>query len=261
MFFPWLRRKIQQNNTILCVGLDPPLDLSEDLSAFGHKLLDASADLACCCKPNIAFYEARGERGWRALRETIAHAHAADLPVILDCKRGDVGSTAEAYAAAAYGELDADAVTLSPYLGIDGIRPFLRPGKGIFVLCRTSNPSSEDLQTLETGGEPLYAAVARRALAWLADREAGLVVGAMSAGPVSEIRRLAPAAWFLMPGLGAQGGDLEAIRAGVTADGLGVIAPVSRAISSDPDPRARCRALRDELNHARRGPGAHRSGV
>jgi len=189
--------------------------------------------------------------GFAALRDTIRHAHEADLPVILDCKRGDVGSTASAYAHAAYELLEADAVTLSPYLGEDSIHPFRAPGKGIFVVCSTSNPTGAELQDAALAREPLYAHVARRALTWLQDREPGLVVGAVRPEPVRLIRELAPEAWFLMPGLGAQGGSLEVIRAGLTPGGLGVIVPVSRGIQASPNPTAASRALAAELNGIR----------
>ena len=252
MFFPWLERTIRQNDSVLCVGLDPPLDLAEDLSSYGRRILDATHRLSCCCKPNSAFYEARGPAGLEVLGRTIAYAHEAGLPVILDCKRGDIGNTAEAYAHAAFVALGADAVTLSPYLGEDGVRPFARAGgKGIFVLCRTSNPSGAELQCLDCAGEPLYRVVARRASAWIGGGAVGLVMGATFVEPIAEIRRLLPSVWFLIPGIGAQGGSMDAVRAGATPEGTGVVVNVSRGIGGDADPAARASEVRDELNRAR----------
>jgi orotidine 5'-phosphate decarboxylase subfamily 2 len=252
MFYSWLSRKIRENDSILCVGLDPPLDLAEDLESFGRRIVDATAELACCCKPNSAFFEARGAAGWEALARTIAYAHAADLPVILDCKRADIGNTAEAYAHAAFVTLGADAVTVNPYLGADGIAPFARAeGKGIFVLCRTSNPSGPELQALECDGEPLYRIVARHAVSWAGGGAVGLVMGATFVEPIAEIRRLLPSVWFLIPGIGAQGGSMEAVRAGVNRDGSGVLVNVSRLIIADPDPASRAAEVRASLNRHR----------
>lgn len=252
MFFSWLERTIRQNDSVLCVGLDPPLDLAEDLDSYGRRIIDATHRLACCCKPNSAFYEARGPSGLEALGRTIAFAHDAGLPVILDCKRGDIGNTAEAYAHAAYVSLGADAVTLSPYLGEDGVRPFARAGeKGIFVLCRTSNPSGPELQSLDCGGEPLYRVVARRASGWIGGGAVGLVMGATFVEPIAEIRRMLGSIWFLIPGIGAQGGSMEAVRAGATPDGMGVVVNVSRGIAAEADPAARAAEYREALNRHR----------
>jgi orotidine 5'-phosphate decarboxylase subfamily 2 len=225
--------------------------MTEDLVGFGERILDATASRVCCCKPNAAFYEARGAQGWEALGRTIEYAHAAGLPVILDVKRADVGSTAEAHAHAAFRHLGADAVTVNPYLGEDGVRPFVVPGRGVFVLCRTSNPTSGELQALDCGGEPLYRFVARCASRWLSGGVVGLVVGATYPDVVAEIRGMLPNAWFLLPGLGAQGGSLAAVERGVDGDGVGVVASVSRAIIADTNPAARAEALRLALNRAR----------
>jgi len=254
MFFTWLERKIRENQSVLCVGLDPSLELAEGLEAFGRRIIDATRTTVCCYKPNSAFYEARGGPGLEALRRTIEYAHQTDLPVILDCKRADVGSTAEAYAYAAFVNLGADAVTLNPYLGEDGVAPFAREGdKGIFVLCRTSNPSGSEIQALECAGEPLYRVVARRAAAWAAGRPVGLVMGATFLEPIADIRAMLPHAWFLIPGIGAQGGSMEAVRRGSTTEGTGVVVNVSRHVIGDADPRRRAAELRDELNRHRVG--------
>jgi orotidine 5'-phosphate decarboxylase subfamily 2 len=254
MFYTWLERTIREHSSILCVGLDPPLDLGEDLASFGRRILDATARNACCCKPNSAFYEARGAAGIEALGKTIRHAHDLGLPVILDCKRSDIGNTAEAYARAAFDTLGADAVTVSPYLGADGVAPFISvPGKGVFVLCRTSNPGSSEIQTLDCGGEPLYRVVARCASAWASGAPIGLVMGATFPDAVADIRRLLPNVWFLIPGIGAQGGGVEVVRAGAAAGGGGVVVNVSRGIIADSDPAARAAEMREALNRAREG--------
>ena len=252
MFWTRLERRIRETRSVLCIGLDPPLDLGEELEAFGRRSIDSAGEAACCVKPNSAFYEARGASGIEALRRTIEHAHVCGLPVILDCKRADVGSTAEAYAHAAFAVHRADAVTLNPYLGADGIAPFTRDeSKGIFVLCRTSNPSASELQELPCGGEPLYRVVARKAAEWAAGRPVGLVMGATFLEPIADIRRRMASAWFLIPGIGAQGGSMEAVRLGAAVGGGGVVVNVSRHIIGDPDPGSRARELRDEINRHR----------
>ncbi len=215
-------------------------------------------------KPNIAFYEALGAAGMEVLRATLA-AIPGDVPVILDAKRGDIGSTAAAYAAACFEDLKVDAVTLSPYLGRDSIAPFARyQDKGLFVLCHTSNPSADEFQALEIAdwrsldrepNQPLYIHVARAAVAW--SPNVGLVVGATFPGAVAHVRAAAPAAWFLIPGIGAQGGDLEAtLAAGLRRDGMGVVINASRSIANIGDPRRAAREMRDAINAARRRAAA-----
>ncbi|HYN88886.1 MAG TPA: orotidine-5'-phosphate decarboxylase, partial [Ardenticatenaceae bacterium] len=160
-FFDNVRTLQTSFDTVLCLGLDPRPSLFRDedraaenpLLAWSRRLITATADTLCCVKPNAAFYLAHGQAGWQALKGTIAHVREMGLPVLLDAKYGDIGSTAEAYAVAAFHELQADAVTLSPYLGRDGVDPFLRwPRVGVFVLCHTSNPSAGDFQSLEVFG-------------------------------------------------------------------------------------------------------------
>ena len=253
-FFERVAERQERLNTPLCVGLDPrpawftPEDhaTGNPWLAWGRRLLDAVAEYACCVKPNIAFYEAGGLEALDALRQTIAHAHALGLPVLLDAKRGDIGSTADAYARACYEWLDADAVTLSPYLGEDAVRPFLQdPRRAVFVLCHTSNPAARDVQTLPVYGRPLYEHVARTATAW-SDR-VGLVVGATYPDAVARVRALAPDAWLLLPGVGAQGGDPVAT---LHAARRRAIVPVSRAIAAAKDPLNAARTLRDTLRNA-----------
>lgn len=253
-FFERVAQRQADLQTVLCVGLDPrPAWFTPDdhatgnpWLAWGRRLLDAVAEYACCVKPNIAFYEAGGIEALDALRQTIAYAHSLGLPVLLDAKRGDIGSTAEAYARACYEWLDADAVTLSPYLGEDAVRPFLQdPRRAVFVLCHTSNPSAHTVQTLPVYGRPLYEHVARLATAW--SERVGLVVGATYPEAVARVRALAPDAWLLLPGVGAQGGDAVAV---MQAARHRAIVPVSRAIATAENPAQAAQTLRDTLRAA-----------
>ncbi len=253
-FFTLLDRRARETGSLVCVGLDPhPADLPEPTAAaakaFCLRLVEATADLALAFKPNAAFFEALGPDGWKALVEVIA-AIPPGVPVILDAKRGDIASTAEAYAASAFERLGAGAITLSPYLGHDSLEPFLRdPARGVFLLCKTSNPGAADLQDLALAddGQPLYTAVARLAQDWNKNDNIGLVVGATQPAALRRARQAAPGLWFLAPGVGAQGGDLaEALRNGLRADGLGLLLNVSRGIARAADPRQAVR----ELNQA-----------
>jgi orotidine 5'-phosphate decarboxylase subfamily 2 len=220
-FFGFLEHTIEKNDSLLCVGLDPrPERISDgDVLAFNRRIVDATCDLACVYKPNVAFYEALGVEGLIALKATIDYIHATGLPVILDAKRGDIGSTAQAYAQAAFDVWGVDAITVNPYLGGDALEPFIaRQDKGVFVLCHTSNPGAQDLQNLEVAGRPLYQHVAELARRWNQHGNVGLVIGATFPEEIVTIRAEAPDTWFLVPGVGAQGGDLEAaVSAGLNA--------------------------------------------
>ncbi len=257
-FLKQLDARAQTANSLLCVGLDPHAELLPEFTPaavrdYCFRLIDATADLACAFKPNAAFFEALGDEGYGVLRAVIAHV-PPNIPVILDAKRGDIASTAEAYARSALDMLGATAITLSPYLGRDSLEPFLnRSGKGGFVLCKTSNPGADELQGLPVGtGEPLYQAVARHSRAWNTGENLGLVVSATDVEALAQVRAIAPEAWFLVPGVGAQGGDLEAaLRAGLRADGLGMLINVSRSIAQAADPRAEAKRLRDSINAIR----------
>jgi uridine monophosphate synthetase len=247
-----LKRAMARNDSLLCVGLDPdparPSGPSgeEELVRWGQGIIEQTADVVCCYKPNFAFYEQYGPQGLRALRRTIA-AVPDDVPVLLDAKRGDIGNTAAAYARAAFEVWGADGITISPYLGRDSVDPFLAyPGKAVFILCYTSNPSAAAIQ--DAGTPPLYRHVARLAQAWGDEERVGFVVGATRPEKLAEVRGLAPERWILAPGVGAQGGDLgAALRAGLTAGGGGLIVPVSRAVLYADDPRAAARDLRDRI--------------
>ncbi len=236
-----LREAQQRSGSWLCVGLDPLLERlpaavrrePEPLVAFGRAIVEATADLVCAFKPNLAFWLAEGLSGLAAL-QAVRAAIPPQVPVVLDAKFGDIGHTATAYARFAFDQLNADAITLNPYLGLDGVRPFLeREGKGAFLLARTSNPSAPDLQDRLTDGAPLYQTVARLACQWDADLpgNCGLVVGATYPAELTTLRALAPHLPFLIPGIGAQGGSLEAAVAdGPTADGLGPLINASRDV-------------------------------
>jgi orotidine-5'-phosphate decarboxylase len=258
----------RRNRSLLCVGLDPDIrklpdilrSASDPTYAFCMAIVEATADLVCAFKPNIAFFEALGPAGMQTLRRLIADM-PRNVPVLLDAKRGDMGSTAEAYAEAVFERLGADAVTLNPYLGSDSLAPFLRHAdKGCIVVCKTSNPGSSELQELELAkGGPLYLEVARRARDdWNANRNLGLVVGATYPNVLAEVRALCPDLPLLVPGVGAQGGDLAAAtRASVDRHGERAIISASRSIlyagsAADFPDAARHEALRlrEEINAA-----------
>ena len=245
-FFSRLETRARAINSLLCVGLDPhPADLAAPTAAaardFCLRLIAATADVAVAFKPNAAFFEQFGAEGIAALRDVIA-AVPNEVPVLLDAKRGDIASTAEAYARAAFETLGADAITLSPYLGRDSLEPFLaNPARGVFLLCKTSNPGAGDLQDLPLAdripAQRLFERVAELARGWNVNDNLGLVVGATHPDALTAVRKVAPELWILAPGVGAQGGDLEAaLRAGLRSDGLGLLVPVSRQISRAADP-------------------------
>ena len=263
-----LRRRATVLGTPLCLGVDPhpdrlPDGLARDVQGvetFARGLIEAAAEHALAVKVNVAFFEAFGAAGWAALERVCADV-PADIVCLLDAKRGDIGSTAERYAEALFGRLDADAVTLSPYLGADAIEPFLaHPDRLVYVLARTSNPSAPTLQELEPDGEPLYLRVAR----WAAERwpggRVGLVVGATAPEELARIRAAVPGPGFLVPGVGVQGGDMAAsVRAcdGRWAPG---IVSVSRGIaeaSTGPDWRAAAAAAASALRQQMREAVVH----
>jgi orotidine-5'-phosphate decarboxylase len=227
-FFDRLRARIERVDSVVSVGLDPdPTRIPDHLReydlprwAFNRRIIDATHEHAACYKPNAAFYE-DGD-GWRALRETIAYAHGKDVPVLLDAKRADIGNTSRQYASLLD---DADAITVNPYLGRDSLEPFLsRADKGVFVLCRTSNPGGGDLQDLElASGERVYERVAALAELWNANDNVGLVVGATTPDELESVREGVPELPFLVPGVGAQGGDAEAAVEHGLADGVGLV--------------------------------------
>lgn len=256
-------------DTLLCVGLDPdpakfPDAFADDrdaLFSFCRDIADATAQYACAFKPQIAHFAAHGAEA--ALQRLIAHIHERHpgIPVILDAKRGDIGSTARQYAVEAFDRYGADAVTLNPYLGFDSAEPFLqRKDRGCVFLCHTSNPGARDFQELEVDGAPLYQHIARVvATQWNANGNCALVVGATFPEELKAVRDIVGGMPLLIPGVGAQGGDVEAVvRKGASADGAGLMVNSSRAIlhaSSGADyagaAAAAARALRDAINRFR----------
>lgn len=257
------------NNSLVCVGLDPkpskfPAHLQGHPDAvfeFCSAIVDATADLVCTYKPQIAHFAAL--RAEDALERLIAHIHAKhpNVPVILDAKRGDIGSTAQHYVTEAFDRFGADAVTLNPYLGRDSVQPFLdRADKGVILLCHTSNPGAADLQDLDVGGKPLYQHVAQIvARDWSTHGNCALVTGATWPEQLAEVRALVGEVPLLVPGIGAQGGDVEAVvRNGRTANGTGLMISSSRAIlyagTGEDFPQAARKAtleLRDTINRYR----------
>jgi orotidine-5'-phosphate decarboxylase len=249
----------RRNKSLLCIGLDPDVTLMPkvDLLEFNKAIVDATADLACAYKPNLAFYEALGIDGLKVLQKTIEHI-PDHIPVIGDGKRGDIGNTAKAYAKALFETFGFDAATVSPYLGYDSVEPFLGYGdKGIFILCRTSNTGAADFQSLvDAQGRPLYETVARKAKNWDTRGNIGLVVGATYPDELKAIRQLCPEMPLLIPGIGAQGGDLaSAVKNGIDARGEKAIIAISRQIlyaSKGKDfaqaARHNAQGLRDDIN-------------
>lgn len=284
-----VRATAERNNSLVCVGLDPnverfPVALRERFAAdpvgaiteFNRAIIDATADLACAYKPNLGFYMAYGLSGLEALARTRALI-PTDVPVILDAKVNDLGSTATAYAVGYFDAFGFDAVTFSPYMGGDSLAPFLtRPGRGVFILCRTSNPGARELQDLSVRGgddsalRPLYEAVARQIAAWTEQFDAvgacGAVTGATYPREIAAIRALLPDAPLLIPGVGEQGGSVEeAVRAGIDAEGYGALISASRSLtyaSSGADfataARAATNELRAAINEARAAVGTAR---
>jgi uridine monophosphate synthetase len=270
-FFSFLEKRVDDSSSLLCVGLDPHIpDLKEPTAAsalaFCLNLVKQTAPYAAAFKPNAAFFEIFGAEGWVALKHVIeaiqeeSNKRGSLIPVILDAKRGDIASTAEAYAKSAFENLGAHCVTLNPYLGKDSIDPFIQNSeKGVFLLCKTSNKGSGDLQDVTvdggrwtTDGEarpmPIYEYVARLAQSWNAKNNVGLVVGATHLEAVARVRAAVPDLWFLSPGVGAQGGELAAaLKAGLRKDGKGILLPVSRGISRAENPAKAAAELRDEI--------------
>jgi orotidine-5'-phosphate decarboxylase len=265
-----LAQRWSQADTLLCVGLDPdptrlPAALrarDDGIYAFCRAIVDATVGFACAFKPQIAYFAAaRAEDQLESLIAHCRHAHP-QVPVILDAKRGDIGATAEQYAREAFERYGADAVTLSPFMGFDSFEPYLAyADRGAFLLCRTSNAGGNDLQMLDVGGEKLYERIARLAeSAWNRHGQLGLVVGATYPAELARVRSLAPSLPLLVPGIGAQGGDvLASVQAGRDAAGAGLVINSSRAIlyASGGDDYAEAaataaRRTRDEINRARR---------
>src|SRR3984885_14723193 len=262
-----LARAQLASGSLVCIGLDPdparlPKDLAgveEPLYAFDRRIVDATAGIAAAYKPQIAFYSALGAEDQLVASIRYIRERAPAALVILDAKRGDIGNTAEAYAREAFDRYGADAVTVNPYMGEDSVRPFLaRPDRGALILCRTSNPGGKDFQNLILDGLPLYRHVARRATGpWNEFGNVMLVVGATVPKEMAELRAAHPNVTFLVPGIGAQNGDLKAVlAAGLDAQGMGLLISASRSIiyaggSASAAIRAAAAQLRQEINAQR----------
>ena len=278
-FFSFLEKRVDDCSSLLCVGLDPHVsELKSPTPAsaldFCLNLVKQTAPYAAAFKPNAAFFEVFGAEGWTALKQVIEAIDEESkrlgslIPVVLDAKRGDIASTAEAYAKSAFETLGAHCITLSPYLGKDSIDPFLNyPEKGVFLLCKTSNAGSGDLQdilvTIDDGQSTmvngqsstvyLYEHVAKLAQSWNTKNNIGLVVGATHVDAMKRVRAAAPDLWFLTPGVGAQGGELEAaMKAGLRKDGKGMLIPISRGISRAENPKLAAAEIRDQILHIKR---------
>jgi uridine monophosphate synthetase len=266
-FFTFLEKRVDDCSSLLCIGLDPhvndlrrdgqlPAPTAEAARDFCLNLVKQTARYAAAFKPNAAFFEVFGADGWTALKDVIdgvqeeSNRMGSMIPVILDAKRGDIASTAEAYARSAFENLGVHCITLSPYLGKDSIEPFIQHSeKGIFLLCKTSNPGAGDLQDLILeSGDPVHIHVAKLAQQWNTKNNIGLVVGATYPEALARVRELAPRIWFLAPGVGAQGGELEsALKAGLRKDGKGMLINVSRSIARAEKPGLAAAELRDEI--------------
>jgi len=243
---------VESHNSLLCVGLDNPATF-----AFQKKVIDAAHKYVCAFKPNSAFYEQHGAKGIEELKKICAYIQSnyPDIPIILDAKRGDIDSTNEAYAKYAFDYLDVDAITLHPYLGKESLKPFLsRKDKGCILLCKTSNPGSGEIQDCIVGKDTLSMFIAKKALRfWNANKNCLFVIGATYPKDLASIRAINDEVIFLVPGIGAQGGDVrKAIEAGLNTKKTGMIISVSRSIVTGlVDKRSiakRAQKLRDQIN-------------
>ena len=283
-----LEKIVKKNNSLLCIGLDPDLEKipnhllkeNDPIFMFNKIIIDSTFNLVCSYKPNIAFYEAYGEKGHKSLKKTIEHLQAkhSEIPIILDAKRADIANTSEMYAKAVFDYWNADAVTVNPYLGFDSIEPFLKfKDRGVIVLCRTSNRGASDFQDPKVpirihlrGGlaltprdtlyEPLYVKVAKKIVEWnKMHNNCLMVVGATWPKQLKKVREIAPNMFFLVPGIGAQRGDVEkTLKNGLTKERSGLIIHMSRQIiyaSKTEDfaqkSRHETRKLRDLINKYR----------
>lgn len=268
-FIASLKQRWNQSQSLLCVGLDPdinrlPQSVADSKTCFFDfctAIVDATAHYACSFKPQIAYFASRGaEEELEGIIEYI-HQNYPDIPVVLDAKRGDIGSTAKHYAKEAFERFKADAVTLSPYMGFDSVEPYLEyRDKGAILLCRTSNRGGNDIQMLQVDGKPIYQRVAELASGpWNLNGQLGLVVGATYPNEIAQVRAIVGDMPLLVPGVGAQGGDINAcVNAGMTADRCGMMINSSRAIlyaSSGEDFREAAanvaKQTRDAINAAR----------
>jgi uridine monophosphate synthetase len=266
-FTELLNARARSTQSLLCVGLDPHPDLLSAPTAaaakeFCQRIIRETAELALAFKPNIAFFEAFGAAGYGALVDVIGECRAQNVPVILDAKRGDIGDTSKAYARMAFETLAVDGITINPYLGGDSVAPFLeKEERGAFILCRTSNPGAAELQLRRLDGVPLFERVVELAQSWNTRGNVGLVVGATDPAAIGRVRTLAPDMWLLVPGVGAQGGDLRAaLDAGLRADGLGMLINVSRSLAKAASPHTEAELLVTVMREAMKAARVAKTG-
>lgn len=248
-----LDKAVTKNNSLLCVGLDPQ---TKPLFSFCKKIIDQTHDLVCAFKPNSAFYEAYGASGITELKKlcTYIQNKYPQIPIILDAKRADIGNTNNGYVTYAFDYLKVDAITVHPYLGREALKPFLdRKDKGIIVLCRTSNEGAGEYQDLTIRGKRLYMHVAKEvSKSWNKNKNCLLVIGATYPKEMQQIREVVGDLTFLVPGIGAQGGDVEkSVKAGKNSKGRGMIISASRSVLYAKNPREEAMKLRDEINNYR----------
>ncbi len=271
-FLTKLDAMVTKNNSLLCIGLDPNIEMlpdhlkndSDAYFTFNKAIIDATANLVCAFKPNSAFYESRGVEGIRQLKQTCDYINEKypEIPIILDFKRGDIGSTNDQYSKFAFDYLGVDAITIQPYMGREAVGPFLdRKDKGIIILVRTSNPGSGELQDIDSNGKKLYLQLAENIITeWNSNNNCLMVVGATYPQELAEIRQaVGDEIVFLVPGIGAQGGDVEStVKSGVNSNGRGIIVNSARDIiyaSNGQDfadaAKNRATQVRDEINKYR----------
>lgn len=266
-FYQRLRKIQRKNNSLLCIGLDTDIrkvpeflfEYGDPLYEFNRRIIDATRDLVCAYKINLAFYEATGEHGWYTIHQTLARI-PEEIVTIGDAKRGDIGNSAEMYARLIVDDYEFAACTVNPYMGSDSVAPFMKNShQGAFILALTSNPGAKDFQYLKVGGRPLYERVVAQTRKWNSKKNCGLVIGATRPNELRRIRSLAPEMPLLIPGIGAQGGDLQkAVRYGCDEKGEMAVINVSRNIiyaSGGDDFAAAARkaaeSLRDQINRYR----------
>ena len=263
-FIQKLEKAIRKNNSLLCVGLDSDLEKlpktflkkNDPVFEFNKFIIDQTSDLVCAYKPQIAYYEAKGIEGLKSLKRTVEYINKKYpyIPIICDAKRADIGSTSQQYAKSLFDYFSFDAITVNPYLGFDAIEPFLNyKNKGIIILCRTSNPGASDFQDLKINKTPLYIEVAKKVVTW--NKTYGnclMVVGATWPQQLKKVRALAKDMFFLIPGIGVQGGSLEkTLEAGLTKNKSGLIINSSRGIIFSENPRTAALQLRNNINKYR----------
>jgi len=263
-FYERLSDLCKRQGSFLCIGLDvnlekfPPflLEFEDPIVEFNKSIIHATSDLVCAYKLNTAFYEAYGVQGWRSLKKTLRYIPDSVI-TIADAKRGDIAHSAQMYAKAFFRELNFDAITVNPYLGYDAVEPFLmEEGKGVFVLCVTSNPGAKDFQLASGDSKPLYERVAEAVVKWNTKGNCGLVVGATQIEPLKRVRQIAPQLPLLIPGVGFQGGNLEqAVTFGLNERGEGILINVGRGViyrSEDynfaEEARKAAQEIRDQIN-------------